>query len=505
MKKSIITASLIAGIILGGTTLVILKDANAEKTQANSNDSSLVATTALATPDLISTSRDETVFVLADATGASQTKFIGSTLYDGAKELPFTFKITYYLDGNEINPQDLKGKSGHVKIVYTSASTAKYLGKNIPFLTLTGLTLEKTRFNNLKLENGKVLTETTDNYLVTGYTLAGLNANLGTDFLPESFTLEADVTDFKLADNYTIFTNELFADLDTSKLSSLDSLTNSIYALSSGLDQLIAGSTELSNGLHTALSGTETLYTGAKTLAAGTKTAVAGAESLSDGLNTLVSYNDDLQTGANTIITTVLNVLNRTITLLNSLGIATDYSAATTENYLAVYQSLITKLNTYQAAVAARIDALGLTDTQMAAIIKGTFAEAINGITSVKDLVTFSIGVNTYTNGVAEAAAGAETLTTGLTKLNAGATELSTGLGTLLDGETQLYTGSVTLTDGLTTFKTSGIDRLVNFASHDLQGFIQNLKSTVSAASSYHSFASSNAQSVKFIVKTAAI
>ncbi len=32
------------------------------------------------------------------------------------QDLPVSVKLTYYLDGKEIKPADLKGKSGHLKI-----------------------------------------------------------------------------------------------------------------------------------------------------------------------------------------------------------------------------------------------------------------------------------------------------------------------------------------------------------------------------------------------------
>ena len=38
------------------------------------------------------------------------------------KELPVTVKLTYYLDGKEISPEDLAGKSGKVKITIQTAS-----------------------------------------------------------------------------------------------------------------------------------------------------------------------------------------------------------------------------------------------------------------------------------------------------------------------------------------------------------------------------------------------
>ena len=50
------------------------------------------------------------------------------------KNLPVSMKVTYYLDGKEISPDDLAGKTGHlkmeVKYTNTSKTTKKLNGKN---------------------------------------------------------------------------------------------------------------------------------------------------------------------------------------------------------------------------------------------------------------------------------------------------------------------------------------------------------------------------------------
>ena len=482
MKKQILISTTIGIAIWGGTALMVMNTANAENTSTTSEALIAATNNTLNASPILNNSKNETVYVLADPSGNATSKFIGSNLYSGTEELPFALKISYFLDGQEISARDLKGKSGHVKIVYTYTSTAKYFDKNIPFVALTGLTLNHDNFSNVKLTNGKIITETSNSYIITGYAITGLNTNLGTDILPESFTIEADTKDFKLNDGYTIFTNELLADINTSKLSTIDSLTNSIYQLSDALDQIIAGSAELSNGLTTALTGTKTLYEGSQTLASGTKEALAGATELRDGLNGAVSqYNESLQTGANTVIQNAINTLRA------------DLPDITINNYQNIIDATATNLTTYLGTLTPGTEAFA-----------ETYDKIVN-LRTAKSMIDFGLGVIGYTNGIADAANGASTLVDGLTKLSAGANTISSGLGSLVDGTTKLYQGSITLKDGLTTFKISGIDKLVDFASKDLSNFVSNLRSSVSAANIYHSFGNVNANSVKFIVKTPSI
>lgn len=440
MKKQIIISSFAAALLWGATAVAVINNANAKESSGPTEV--IAANSALISPNpIVASSKNETVYVITDENGNPKTKFIGSTIYDGSEELPFTFGVTYYLDGQEISGKDLAGKSGHVKIIYNYASTARFQGKFVPFLAVTGLTLDHAKFSNVRVNNGKILNESSDTYIVAGYALAGAGADLGIDFLPESFTLEADVTDFKLENTYTMFSNDFIADIDTSKLSDLDSLVNSIYQLSDGLNKIVNGSSDLANGLAASLTGTKELYEGSKGLV--------------NGIKEITANNATLQGGANRII-------QSTVTSLAAQGITVDF---TQEN---PYVQLNYAINQYPEGSAER-----------------------TSLENAKNLLVLSTGIIAYTNGVAQ--------------LETGATQLSAGLGSLVEGQEKLYSGSVTLKNGLNTFKTSGIDKLVNFAKKDLSNFTANARATVSAAGSYRSFGGANANTVKFIVKTPSI
>ena len=454
MKKQIIVSSFIAAAILGGTA--ILSVAKAEEGPKETGKL-IAANSSLITPNpIINNTGTETVYVMGDENGNVKSKFIGSTIYNGAEELPFTMKVTYYLDGVEISAADLAGKSGHVKIVFNYNSTAKYNGRFIPFLALTTLNLDHSKFSNIRLNNGKIFNENSSAYTILGYGLTRLNANLGTDFLPDTFIFEADTTSFKMADTYTIFINDILADIDLSELNRLDDLKNAIYKLEDATNKLVNGAAELSNGIAKTIDGTKTIYAGSQTIATKTQEAATGASELKNGLETAVANNAVLKTGAD-------NLIDTTIAQVNASGLIPV--TVTRENYSQILPEEHTARKT----------------------------------------IDFGFGIINYINGISAAATGAATLSTGLTQLVNGATTLSNGLGVLLEGENQLYQGSITLRDGLSTFKTSGIDKLVSFADKDLTNFTRNLRASVTAAGSYKSFGGVNAKSVKFIVKTPSI
>ncbi len=486
MKKSLIYTS-VCGLALfaGSLTTVLVNNVSAE----TSREDSLVALEqTLATTNKIA-SKNETIYAITDSAGSVKNVFIGNTLDADSAELPLELNITYTLDGSAISAEDLIGKSGHVKINYRFTSTKTFSGAKVPFLVVTGTILDGTKFQNVTIENGKIISENNDSITLAGYAVVGLNENLGTDVLPAHFTIEADVTDFAMNETYSLATDELFAEIDTSKLTSLDSLISSMNELSSGLDQLIAGAGSLSSGLDSATSGITKLQTGADKLN-------SGAAELSSGLKQLSASNDTLNTGAESIFSSLLASAESTLnsnttltTLIQAYGQAYSITTPiklTSENYKTTFESLIKFLTAVQSMIQ---------DETQKQVIASAIDTMKASLTSLSHVEAFVSGLETYTTGVASAAAGAS-------ELSAGTTELKAGLDSLASGMTKLSEGSKTLESGLTTLKTSGIDKLVSFANNDLNGALKNLRASVSAAKNYHSYKNSSAESVKFIFKT---
>lgn len=487
MKKSLIYTS-VCGLALfaGSLTTVLVNNASAETSRENS----LVALEQTLTTTNKIASKNETIYAITDSTGGVKNVFIGNTLDSDSAELPLELNITYTLDGSAISAEDLIGKSGHVKINYTFTSTETFSGAKVPFLTVTGTILDGTKFSNVTVENGKIISENNDSITLAGYAVVGLNENLGTDVLPAHFTIEADATDFAMSETYSLATDELFAEIDTSKLTSLDSLISSMNELSSGLDQLIAGAGSLSSGLDSAASGITKLQTGADKLN-------SGASQLANGLTELSANNDSLNNGAAEIFSGILTTTASTINSNDKLkslivGYGQNYGITypitlTSENYKTTLGQLTTFLND--------IRNMSTTDETTRQILSASIESINSSLASLDKISTFVSGLKTYTDGVASAS-------TGATELSTGTSELKIGIDTLASGTTQLADGSKTLENGLNTFKSSGIDKLVNFANNDLNNALANVRASVSAAKDYHSYKNSSAESVKFIFKT---
>ena len=106
---------------------------------------------------------------------------------------------------------------------------------------------------------------------------------------------------------------------------------------------------------------------------------------------------------------------------------------------------------------------------------------------------TFYVGLQTYTAGVAEAAAGA--------------VKLNKNMPDLIDGVKKLRDGSLELADGIKELNEEGIEKLVDAFDGDLTELSDRLQATIDVSRDYRSFIGSgdSGDGVKFIFRTDAI
>ena len=231
--------------------------------------------------------------------------------YQGTTDqnLPVSVKLTYYLDGKEIKPADLKGKSGHLKIQvdYTNKEkkTVSVDGKQeevyTPFVMMTGMILPNETFSNVTIDNGKVISDGSKN-IVVGFGMPGMKESLNLDesktedlTIPESLCVEADVTDFTMSSTFTVALTDLLDDIDFDNIVDVDSLKSSLDELEDAALQLVSGS--------------DTLADGAGTLADGVNTYTEGADTLNDAIQKYLGSNGEL----NGSVTEYVNGVNKVV------------------------------------------------------------------------------------------------------------------------------------------------------------------------------------------------
>lgn len=289
------------------------------------------------------------------------------------EEPPVTQKVTYYLDGKEISPEDLAGKSGKVKIRFDYTNTTSYTETvngekqtvSVPFAAITGLVLGDG-FENIEVTNGKA--EVSDSSsVVLGYALPGLKDSLGIKDkdldgdvnIPEYMEMTADVENFSMPAAMTFVVNASdYVSTDGIDTSDLDDMINDLKdastQLQDGSKTLAEGTDTLSDGLSTLQSKLGTFASGVGTLKSGLKTYTDGVSTLSGGLNTLGNSTGALVSGADKLNSGAGQLASGSATLKDGLKSYTDGASE--------LQAGINKLyNTLDA---------GLTDKQKAKIQK---------------------------------------------------------------------------------------------------------------------------------------
>lgn len=251
------------------------------------------------------------------------------------KELPVDVAITYELDGEEITPEELVGKSGNVTIRFTytnhEKTTVEVNGKEkevyVPFAMVSGAVLPGEHFSNIEVTNGKVLSEGNTN-VVVGMAFPGLKESINIDSLkekavdeeakekldeveiPESVEITAYATDFQMNQTMTMALSDVLSDMNLGDTFDIDlsKITDSMDELKDASNQLIDGTTELHDSTKALQEGAQTLADkskdldkGAGDLQQGAKELDSGAEALNNGALELKNGIDQANNGAQSL------------------------------------------------------------------------------------------------------------------------------------------------------------------------------------------------------------
>lgn len=497
---------------------------------------------------------------------------------DTTRALPVEAKVTYALDGQEAPLEDLLGKSGHLTVTIAltnnETGTVEVNGKTrtivTPLITAVGVLFGQDATN---LSAGHGIVESAAKSNVAAFvTLPGVRDSLSgllpedldtvEDYLQDTVTVEADVTDFTCP-QVMIACATSTAALGTDNvfdLSGIDELTDGVGKLNDAMSQLLDGAAQLVDGTAQLADGTLALLDGANTLNNGAAALDQGLGQLTTGLDTLSSNNAALNSGAQQVADGVLASANKT--LKEGGLIDTDM---TWDNYAEVIDNILTMndktlaagrkkmvrtiweqapsfkdsqldLALYLSATKTNHDleaALRLMQNYDPSMLCGmlqmvTSSEARNtakaelkyqvensqdiaDVRALKDSLAkiqyFVSSVNQYTNGVQSAADGAHSAKDGSAQLAAGTQTLYDGVNTLNDGAAQLKDGSGRLKDGLNQFNDEGISKLTGALDedqiHDLKIVLDEMSSRLEDYTSFAGAPEGAESTVKFIYKTA--
>ena len=222
------------------------------------------------------------------------------------KELPVDVNVKYYLDGKEMKPEDMAGKSGKVKIrfeyVNNSIEKVDLNGKEtdmyVPFTMISGMLLPADKFSEVEVTDGKgkVISDS-NNEIVLGVSFSGLKEDLqnikeGEKLnidIADSFEVTANVKDFSLSMTMTVATADIFSGIDVESLDSIDDVEDTIEELTDAVGKLADGSGSLKDGLGKLKDGSSQINENVGILSSKTSEFADGIKKAYDGVDIMMS------------------------------------------------------------------------------------------------------------------------------------------------------------------------------------------------------------------------
>ena len=206
----------------------------------------------------------------------------GNNIYykgESDKQLPVECKITYELNGEEISAEELRGKSGNVKIKINYTNNEKHIvsinGKQVtmytPFIIVAGTKIDNAKNKNIQITNGKIV-DNGESTLAVGIAMPGMQENIGISKskidIPEEIEISMETEDFEMENIIAVVAvkgidEDLTSDLN-SMYSQINELANASNEILAGANQLKEGTSELVSGVDQLKDGTGAAYAGSK-------------------------------------------------------------------------------------------------------------------------------------------------------------------------------------------------------------------------------------------------
>lgn len=242
------------------------------------------------------------------------------------KQMPVHIIIKYYMNGKQIKPEELSGKSGSFKMTLRIENKQKQKisikGKvreiYTPFIAATIISLPIKNFSDIKVNSGEVISDA-NNQVITFISLPGLKESVGIDNdllnIEDQLEVNAEVKGFQMGSIMITVTPSIpeikliggTKELESS-IDNLVELRNTSNKLEKGSDIVAKGQKELQTNIGSLNKGANQLKLGAteldegmSKLDEGVKIAHEGALKINNGVIELVDNAEKIAEGSSII------------------------------------------------------------------------------------------------------------------------------------------------------------------------------------------------------------
>lgn len=207
---------------------------------------------------------------------------------------PWNISIKYFLDGKELSPEEVAGKSGKLEIKFKitkNPMAVKSFYKN--YALQASFTLDTEKCNNITADKATIAN-------------VGSKKQLNYTILPGEgidTSITADVKDFEM-DEVAINGVKLSIDVNFDKseiTDQADELTDGVKKINKGATSVKNGSSDLKDGSGKLKDGAASLDKGAKSLNSGISDLETGVKKLQKGLDEINAKSDTLTSGSSQV------------------------------------------------------------------------------------------------------------------------------------------------------------------------------------------------------------
>lgn len=409
----------------------------------------------------------------------------GEFSYQGSlsdAQTPWNISVKYFLDGQEISPNEVAGKSGHLEItIQTSQNTSvdpRYFENYLMQITCT-LPVENT--TEVKTDQGSIA-------------LSGSDVTVSFMVMPDkegNVSLSADVTNYEMSGiSFAAIPFSMALDFPNT-----DSLVAQFDGLIEGTEQLHAGAQDLANGVDEVDSATKQAASGAAELAAGATQMTQGLQQYQQGLRD--SADDAASSVSEEEIQQASDAYQQAVSV---------YTAA----FAQAYEGILSQYEGQGIPITDEIRQQALAQAAQNPIVsdyQANMASALENLTTLVAAQGGSQGAAQALTGAAEGLGslentssllgGSASLGTGVQELASGLDQLAGGTGDLSEGTSDLAQGTQTLaqeTQGIPDAVQAEIDELMS--AYDKSDF---------EPASFTSSKNTNVTLVQFVMTTDSI
>ena len=430
------------------------------------------------------------------------------------KKLPIELEISYKLDGEDIDTNEIAGKSGKVEITINFINNEqvqkwvndKYETFYTPFIVATGTYINNENNKNIEIVNGKLIDDGSKTFAI-GLTFPGMqdSLNISKDKfeVPDKITIKMETENFEMNNIINYVTPFSFDDLDMDMFKNLNSIYSQVDKLNNASKQIENGAKSLSDGtaqyyeksmefnnavgqfsagVSTASSSYSELNAGIKAIDTGTKQLQSGSKQLSDGTTALNNGVNTMKNKVNSSAGKVPELVNGANQLYSGLNLLYNgiLDAANNDNseVTNTLTALVTEEKTQSGTLFAYNQSLANAKSQLAKIdtqdmdeetVKaiqtaiGTIDAQINANNSIS--AKLNINADNYVYLVKEIGDSSKTQLSGLAenvgKLKDGAKQISDGTNVVQSSMKELTGGLDTLSNS-TQIISNGANNLYN-------------------------------------------